>query len=600
MFTTSDSTSLGKSKRDEILGRIGGPHAISWPSFILTLGFTLVFGSVGASASDAGWRWIVPALVGQSAAYAILFVAKRTVLRTTRIRPRPGRTIASFAFAALVAGNASGAVARSLTDGEQLESGPPNGAVALFAVLATIVAFTAVASFAAVIVDSYRGHTSWTSERDTKLRRLRDLRSSSSVFLETLRGQQRSLVLQELTRLRDEIPARTFADLEAEIRHSTFEILRPMSHDLANPARSEIPESPALPPDLREFFADTISRRLIRPLTLSILSSIPPAFTVLFEATLESAILHIVLTFLTLVIGSVLLQVVIHRASRVLSRLLIGSAGILLLSLCPAAIASLVLDGDIAGQVAATSIFSVLVFGFLGPIFGAGRHAYLLERRDRISIDDAIEHETSLLRQRDYLDRAELSRIIHGRVQSTLLACALKLSTIERSSGSTLDDHVLRSWLNDTLQLLIDRVRAPETAAELSAGIAELVSLWKETCDIEVDVHHVSPNRLSETTLSAILAIIEEISTNAIRHGGARKIKCRVESTSRDTVTVVIESDSKQSESPSTRGLGSALLDDVSLTWTPEWTAQGLKVVAVVPTTARRTEEEVRSPRHTS
>jgi signal transduction histidine kinase len=600
MLSLSDNTSLKQTEWGDILRRVGGPNAISVPSFVFTLGFTLVFGSVGATASDAGWRWVIPALIGQSVAYAILFAAKATVLRRTSLRPRPGRTIVAFAFAALVAGNASGAVARSLIGGKKVDSGPPNGLAAFLAVLATVIAFTIVASFAAVIVDSYRGHTSWTSERGTKLGRLRDLRSSSVEFLETLRGQQRSLVLQELAKIRDEVPKRALDDLETAIRHSTFEVLRPMSHDLANSVHSEIPDSPAVPPNLREFFADTVSQRPIRSLALAALSSIPPAFIVLFEATLERATLHIALTFLTLIIGSVLLKTVIQRSSRVPSRLMIGTAGILLLSLSPAAIATLVLDGHIAGQIAATGAFSVLVFGLLGPILGAGRHAYSLERRDRVAIDDAIEHETSLLRQRDYLEREELSRVIHGRVQSTLLACALRLSTIEGSKGNELDEHALRTWLSDTLQLLIDRVRAPESASELTAGISEFVSLWKNLCTIEVDVRPVAKNRLSETTTSTIIAIIEEVCSNAIRHGGARRIACRVDSTSRNSVTVVIASDSQQSKKSSEPGLGSAFLDDVTLTWTSEWTAQGLKVVAVVPTTAGRTEEEVHSPRYTA
>jgi signal transduction histidine kinase len=262
--------------------------------------------------------------------------------------------------------------------------------------------------------------------------------------------------------------------------------------------------------------------------------------------------------------------------------------------------AFIVLDGRIAGRVAATSTFCILVFGLLGPVFGAGRHAYSLEQRDRRSIDDAIDHETSLLRQRNHLEREELSRIIHGRVQSTLLACLLRLSAVEGANGSNLDEHALRTWLNDTLQVLIERVRAPESVAELSAGISEYISLWKGRCTFEVDVRHVAKSKLSESTRSTILAIIEEVCTNAIRHGRARKIDCRVESTSRDTVTVLIESDSQQTANTSERGLGSALLDDVTLTWSTEWTAQGLKVVAVVPTAAGRTEEDVRSPRRIS
>lgn len=600
MNTSSDRFNFKDQASKDILRRIGGPNAISWPSFALTLGFTLVLGSVGASASDAGWQWVIPALVGQSAAFVILVVAKRTILRTTRLRPRPGRTIAAFGFAALVGGNASGAVARSFAGDETIDSGPPSGTVAFFAVLATIIAFTIVASFAAVIVDSYRGHTAWTAERDTKLRRLRDLRSSSSVFLESLRRQQRSLLLRELTRLRDEIPTRAFDDLESAIRHSTFEVLRPMSHDLAKSAHSKIPDSPAVPPDLREFLVDAISRRPVRPFALSILSSVPPAFAVLFEASLDRAILHIVLSLVSLIIGAALLMRVVQRVSAVPTRLIIGTVGLLLLSLCPAAVAFIVLESPIAGRVATTSVFSVLVFGLLVPVLGAGRHAYSLEKRDRLSIDDAIEHETALLRQRDHLEREELSRIIHGRVQSTLLACALRLSAIETSNDRDLDEHALRTWLNETLQLLIDRVRVPARTEELPAGISAFVSLWKGSCSIEVDVRRVTQRRLSETTRSAIFTILEEVCTNAIRHGGARSIRCRVDSTTRDTVTVEIVSDSKESEVPSARGLGSALLDDLTRTWSSEWTTQGLKVVAVVPTTPRRSEGEVRSLRHTS
>lgn len=600
MKTSSDRSVSRFPARDDIFRRIGGPNAISWPSFGLTLGFTIVLAGIGAPAADAGWLWIVPALVGQTMAYVVLWAVKRTVLRTTRSQPRPKRTIAAFAIAAFVGGNASGAVAQALFRDDAADSAPANGAVAVLAILATVISFTIVASFAAVIVDAYREHTSWTSERNTKLQRLGDLRSNESALLESVRRQQRALVLDELESLRREIPQRAFDELSAEFRIAAFEVFRPLSHRLANSSGEEIPATPPVPPDFREFLADAVAHRPIRPLSLALLSSIASGFLVLFNTSFRTASTYIAMSLLVMTVVGVLLSKGLERLHSTSRRLTIGAVGLVLLSSCPSAIAFALLDDGIAGRASVTASFSVIAFGALGPILNAGRRAFVLERRDRTLLESALAREESLFRRNDHFEREKLSKIVHGRVQSTLLACALRLSSSDPNSNEHRDEIATRSWLSDTVQQLVECVQLPVDAPDLTSGLAEIESLWRGICVINYQVDRKSKTRLSEAPVSAVLAIIEELCTNAIRHGGARTIRCRVRWRSPEIVEVEVASDSRMVENATTRGLGSTLLDDLTVTWSIHPTEEGSRIVATVPIAERQLEAASHTLRHTS
>lgn len=582
----SDAILNPMTLRRDVLCRIGGPNAITWPSFYITLGFTLILGALGASAAGIGWQWVAPSLAGQVVAYIVLWSARVTVLRRARDRPLPTRTLVAFIIAAVIGSNASGALASTLFGDDLNSGGPGNPLIAASAILATIVSFTIVASFASVIVDAYREHTAWTSLRDSKLRRIRDLRTSGVAFINELHDRWLEMILRELGNLQQQTPHRGLQDLETSIRHAAFDVLRPLSHELATGTLTDFPEAPPVAANFREFLSDSMSSRPIRPIRLALLSAIPPGFFCFFHAGWSDALIFLVSSTLGVILFGSLFALLIERAQATKSRLGAGGIAILFLTAFPVPLASVVLPSTITVQAAVASSFAILVFGLFGPTLSAGRLAFVAEQRDREAIEQALAREEGNLRLKERLERKSLSTIIHGRIQSTLLACALNLARINRQEQK-LQDEAARQQVQHALDQMVDLVRSAPEEQELARGLDDIASVWSGLCSIDVDVDRASLRRLNATETSAVLVVVEELCTNAIRHGSAHRIHVGVSTKHRDHVSIEVTSNENEPTNSTTRGLGSTLLDEMTLSWTRETTADGTKTLALVPISRR-------------
>ena len=94
------------SPRRQAFNRIGGPDAVTWPAFWITLvaaiaGHLATAGPVSASVPVR----ILVVIATQLLSFSVLLLLRRTLLRNPE-RPRPWVAIGGFAVAAIVRGAA--------------------------------------------------------------------------------------------------------------------------------------------------------------------------------------------------------------------------------------------------------------------------------------------------------------------------------------------------------------------------------------------------------------------------------------------------------------------------------------------------------------
>ena len=190
-------------------------------------------------------------------------------------------------------------------------------------------------------------------------------------------------------------------------------------------------------------------------------------------------------------------------------------------------------------------------------------------------LDSELTASIAASRQVAQLAR-ESARILHGTVQTRLIACAV---AIERAAD-TQDIEAFQAALHEAQAVLVDPTyQENKDDVTLIDEVQRKVDLWSGLCDITMDV---DPQLATTTGRVArdVGRVVEEGLSNAIRHGDAGAISVSVKEVS-SQIVVVIQDDGAGPQG-GTPGLGSSLLDSVSAHWQLEPTAAGARLTVRV------------------
>ena len=184
-------------------------------------------------------------------------------------------------------------------------------------------------------------------------------------------------------------------------------------------------------------------------------------------------------------------------------------------------------------------------------------------------IDRELIESMAASRQVAQLAR-ESARILHGTVQTRLIACAV---AIERAS-ETRDADAFHEALREAQAVLAQpAINTTPDSSSLIEEVQRKVQLWSGLCDITVDVAAMLAE-IQGRFARDVGRVVEEGLSNAIRHGNATSIQVRV-SRSNSSVNVEVD-DNGIGPQRGLPGLGSSLLDSVS----PDWHLSELPVGA--------------------
>lgn len=211
-------------------------------------------------------------------------------------------------------------------------------------------------------------------------------------------------------------------------------------------------------------------------------------------------------------------------------------------------------------------LVAAVVFGVLIIVLAAGAGSL---RRLRTEAEEQFE----LALSEDFLDTVatnrrlaqlarESARVLHGKVQTRLVACAI---AIERAAASE-DTQAFLAAMEEARDALatasLDDAAPPTSVQE---EVERKAGLWSALCRIDVDITDDTPATLAPTVIRDVGRVVEEGLSNAVRHGRATAIVVRVQRQG-DVLVVEVEDDG-DGPGRGRPGLGSALLDSVSRSW---------------------------------
>lgn len=205
---------------------------------------------------------------------------------------------------------------------------------------------------------------------------------------------------------------------------------------------------------------------------------------------------------------------------------------------------------------------SVILFMSLALLdsldYGSRAYRELLEEENR-----ELSHEMALFEQQLWAARKSWSLVIHGTVQAALTAALTRLN------AGDADAKTLALAKKDLVRA-IDALNNSQVAQiKFAPALKELVATWQGVCDIEVQLSLALKKIIAtDARLSMCLnEILKEAISNAVRHGDARTASISLTQTDQGVLRVSVLNDGQRPKPSKRKGLGSALLDEVTLDW---------------------------------
>jgi signal transduction histidine kinase len=213
-----------------------------------------------------------------------------------------------------------------------------------------------------------------------------------------------------------------------------------------------------------------------------------------------------------------------------------------------------------------TPIFALLISAPLAVAEAARVQNLELESDLRATTED-LRWMLARARERYRQRERALAHALHGRVQASLSAAFLRL---DRAVAQGTDDiELLESLQADVLQTISDLNLDDADPDPIDRVIALTQSNWSGTVHINVIIDPLARASLAGDPLTArsVNDLIPELVFNSVRHGSAREIDVQLEFADARTLSLTVIDDGGSDLTMTHYGLGSALLDEASITW---------------------------------
>jgi hypothetical protein len=545
-----------------LLRRVGGPNALTWPSFWMALVLSAAMNLPDRYTSgslSALPRNLLATLVAVMAMFAVMLVLRVVLLRGVARRPRPGRTLSVFVVGAATRGVVIGITLDALGTGE------PRLA---FRVTASVLAFTVSLSITAVVMDLIRT----TAARQARLRDEADTlraeesgaRARARAIQERAIAQVRVLLLGRLAAIQGEAPD----DISTRLRADADTVIRPLSHDLAggvSPAPAPASDRAGRITWMDMWQAASLGHPF-RPVLTGVIASVASvAGLVAYSGSAARGVLYAVMAGLLVMLALAIVDGLLAPRLRRMSPRRRGIAVV-----AGALVGMGVATSGLAGVMIATGGSSpwrvplgMLAAGVPTVMFIAVGQGLLQQvasaDAEMVATNARLRHATALAQATAWHEERRVARALHGPVQNAVVSAAMCIEAGDPTGAERL--------LVRALGHLDDDQRERGTADALD----DLVESWSGLCAVQVSLPPGVAERIDADPplASAVIDICTEACSNAVRHGGARTVEIEARD-AREAVALAIVDDGAPTGTSPDPGLGTAMLDGVALTWQRE------------------------------
>jgi len=224
-------------------------------------------------------------------------------------------------------------------------------------------------------------------------------------------------------------------------------------------------------------------------------------------------------------------------------------------------------------------VILVLAAVVLAPLLVLDKEREKLEAK--IELENAqLAKEITIFEQKLWVFQRRWLMLLHGTVQSALTAALTRLQTFSDS------DPYQSSLVRSDLQRAEDALQTiPSGEIDFALSIQELKEAWEGVCalKVSVDMRAERALKLNHGTAYCVHEIVKEAVGNAVRHGSATAVQVEIGRTEDDVIDVKIQNNGTAPRKSRKRGIGSRMMDDITLEWSLSRTGKLTTLKARLP-----------------
>ena len=352
------------------------------------------------------------------------------------------------------------------------------------------------------------------------------------------------------------ISAEDWSDVAGELRMAARATVRPLSRRLWTYAPTRVPS-----PGLGRILRTIVTEQPFQPTVLILIY-----WATTFGGTI--AALGWVNGLTAILIGTVLIAGVLGGANAIMRRHRQHHASIFIAATITLQLTGLLTFALRDAWSATPYTWAEYVASCIGGValilvtsgFGSVRtYRSDLARTFRSDIDDELKESISASVQVAQLAR-ESARVLHGSVQTRLVACAVAIEQASR----TQDVEAFRAAMREAHDALVPPALGVEDTRRLSEQLERTVSLWSGLCEVQLNLD-ATLSDVRGPLARDICRVVEEAINNAITHGEASQVVVKINAT--DGAVDVNVLDYGHGPGEDDPGLGSALFDSLCERW---------------------------------
>jgi signal transduction histidine kinase len=582
----SSETKVGARSLGETLRLVGSSEAFTKRVVI----WTLPFGMLVAVAFDGGRfgtsriGWALVGIAAHLFATIVMLALRLMFLPSAPYSPRPTTTLLIFLVGSISRSLAVGqlSVMFDLATDKQLIYRISAGAL-----LGTLT-LSVAAILAAVIKDYAQTQDELASEREA-------LFTAQNSVEELIRQQHQEIseivhasiepALAEISENLSSISTKDSGNLRdsaTKISNLIDSTLRPLSASLHQEREMQVPraKASAKKPSLTSPPKKLILRNVVSPFAIYMVIVVPNttgAFPYVGYGTLPAVLLAYVplLLSLTLFVRLPISNIPIRSD---FAFLLLSV--VLALSWTPAIFILRRLNIDLIERFSLIPVATLvtLLVGLLltyGFMVDSQRIEYASQLREA---NQELNLELNRTSQLIWHVRQRAAQTLHGSVQASLTAANMRILGAEN-----VDEDLLEKVREDLVKATKALTDLERQVIDIKRSFADLIELWQGVCEVKLSINdelldYISSNQV---TSHCVNEIVKESVTNAIRHGKARLVEISIQDLNDGSIQIEVTNNG-ETNMFGTAGVGSQILDQITMDWTRQIVEDRVRVLARV------------------
>jgi signal transduction histidine kinase len=570
----------------ETLRLIGSSEAFTRRVVIWTLPIS-IFIAVAFDGSRYGTSrigWAITGILAHAFATLVLLGLRLAFLPKGPYSPKPARTLAIFAIGAISRSLAVGQISVMLDLAEDQEF--------LYRAFAGALLGTLTLSVTALIAAILKEHDQTQAELASEREALIQARNSAQQLVEEQRLEIQQIVNEsiepavlEISENLKSVSAQDSVRLNAsakKISELIDEKLRPLSASLHKEQKIEIPRLRAVAkkPSLIALPKQVVLRNVVSPMAIYLVLVVPNTT----GATLYLG--YVSLPVVLLAYGPLAIILSIFLRFPISNKPIPVGLGFSVLGLVlaiawtPAIFILRWLNIDALDRfgLIPTATLGTMIVGLLltySVAIDSQRITYESELR---VANQELNLELNRTSQLIWHVRQRAAQTLHGSVQASLTAANMRIL-----GAQVVDEELLEKVRQDLVRATESLTNLDGPTIDLKTSISNLVQLWKGVCEVKVSVNEdlLTAISLNQVTSHCINEIVKEGVSNAIRHGQAKHVEISILEDSADSIRIEISNDGVSNFS-NRQGVGSQMLDEITLEWSREVADSEVRLVAKV------------------